>query len=157
MNDGLNFGPPPGTGCSQASPCQGTLIIYDFAGYVPGTAFAPTDWTFQGALAGPAIQGITPAADSASIFNLVWVYTGATPIQNPATSGANLLLGSFGANSIYDSSTFGQFAAQDRQFLPDNRAGNLGNTLVPQVPEPATFVLMGGALLGLSLIRRRIS
>ena len=137
---------------------QGTLIIYDFWGYIPGSEFAPSGWTFVGANSGPAIPGITPGTivsgpDNAAVMNLAWVYTGASAIVNAGP--LDLLLGAFGANSTSTVAGQTEYASQDYRNSLGTRAINSDATLAPLAPEPGSLFLLGGALFGVSLLRRK--
>lgn len=68
------------------------IILYDFAGYVLGSIFAPAGWTMDDSqFAGPVIPGIV---DNPLIRNLVFFYTGA-----PSSTSEQVFLGDFGAVS----------------------------------------------------------
>lgn len=134
---------------------QGTLIIYDFAGYIPGTEFAPAGWTFIGANVGPAIAGVTPGTivpgvDNPGVVNLAWQYTGVAIVN---AGPANLALGRFGAQSVFGDPTPTEYAAQDYQNLPQTRAFNSSGTFAP-IPEPGALMLLAGVFGALALRRR---
>jgi hypothetical protein len=153
---------PPGTPCDNPGGgiCDGLLTIYDFAGYVPATiATNAPGWT-QGTV---QFLGITPAgispSDNGGLLNLSWAYVGNTSIAAPP--GTSVFLGTFQADSIYDLRKFEDYAGRtstvpSAQFPLGLRSANLDVTEVPDaVPEPTTSLLMGTALLGLALLRKR--
>jgi hypothetical protein len=127
------------------------FVIYDFAGYVSGSVFAPTGWTASVQLVGPlpAGQGLP---DNSTLENLVFTYTGAN------ATGPIGSLGSFGATSVYGGSSAnknGVFAyTAVNTGLGSNDEGQ-GNTETPTVPEPMTMSLVGGGLALLGAIRLR--
>jgi hypothetical protein len=126
------------------------FVIYDFSGYVPGSITAPTGWTATAQLVGP----VPPAqilTDNASLYNLVFAYTGATELV-PSMNG-------FTAQSIYNSSTtggtFAYQATNTSNGLADQGQGFVDIPLA--TPEPMTISLLGGglAILGLCRFRRK--
>ena len=59
---GFQLQPAPAP-CAPSAPagavCDGLITIYDFAGYIPGSEFAPSaDWTFVGQFTGPTPIGV---------------------------------------------------------------------------------------------------
>ena len=141
---------------TTGSPPHGTFVtIYDFDGYVAGSAFAPdvdiafagtTEWVFS-----YIPLGLTPTApalgvvvaDSAAIGNLVWEYVG--------TAGLVLPPGSlFGAASTRPPSGPSFYSSQDKSALAGfDESVASGPVLVPSIiPESGSTV----AFLGLGLI-----
>ena len=129
------------------------FTIYNFDGFVPGSAVADGSpysggWTFSTSNTGPTPAGVLPDDDPA-IPNLTWTYTGAEINIDGAVG-----LGNFWAVSLYPTTTDSWFTAHTgtAQGVDDN---NIAPTKVPVpsapppgVPEPATLLLAG---LGLPL------
>ncbi len=149
---------PPGTPCTANVPngiCDGLLTIYDFDGYIPGSIMTTAvNWTL-----GPVqFLGITPInvlpSDDAAILNLSWEYIGQTTVQASPLSA--LFLGTFSARSTLDTPVNGEYAGRTAFGNQNQRSANLDGTLTPSsVPEPATVLLFGSALLGLAFSARR--
>jgi hypothetical protein len=136
------------------------FTVYDFAGYVPGSATVtsafPTaanaaNWTFSTSLVGPTPTHLTPV-DNPSIGNLTWTYTG------PTIASGQVTLGNFTALSTFQTSTTGSFTASSASAANGQSDNNITETLVPNggttasppgVPEPATLALVG---LGLPFV-----
>lgn len=157
--------PTPCPNAPQGGVCQGLITIYDFAGYVTGSEFAPSGWTFVGAFTGPTPIGITSGTlvngvDDSTLFNLAWLYTATTPIS--ALTGS-VALGNFGARSIYSNVVNTEYAVRDLQIntlngQPVGRAINsaiTGAPGAPQIPEPASVLGVGSGLLLLGFLSRR--
>jgi hypothetical protein len=128
------------------------FTIYDFGGFVPGSAAAPDGWTFETATAGPVPVGLNPT-DDANIDNLTFRYNGET------IPSGQLGLGNFWAVSTVGTSTVTDFTAQNPQASTGELDRNIVSTIAPgvppdidptpSVPEPATLLLAG---LGLPLV-----
>ena len=132
------------------------FTIFDFGGYISGSATTPAGWAFQSLLLGSRnVQHVVD--DDASVPNLTWYYTGATA-PGPFTQAG------FSARSVYGLPVAGEYAGEDTH----NQAGepadgdtdlSLGSISVPgpqqQLPEPGTAALAGLAALGLLARRLR--
>ena len=133
------------------------FTIYDFGGYVAGSAVAPVGWTVTVQLLGTTPSDVNPS-DDPSLFNLTWKYVGTTPIV-----GNNSLAGDFTAVSTYQDPTRDNFTAQATRSngaQAGTKVDNIGMIDVP-VPEMSALVpilsVCGAGLLSLvpSFVRRR--
>lgn len=137
------------------------FTVYNFAGLVPDTLQAPTDWAAAAINLGPTPQGILPTDDPA-LPNLNFTYTGATPLSGP------LPLGAFSAESLYLNTTDSAFASQTHRTIDGRVEGNLTPTEVPvpappgggpppggppETPEPATLALAAAGLTAVAARR----
>jgi len=133
------------------------FTIYDFAGYVPGSATAPAGWIVSSSNVGLTPPGANPfpPADDPGMPNLTWTFTGAT-IDGPATG-----LGPFTAISTDSQPILGSYTSQSTNNTlstpPNGLPGdNSGFVNVPADPEPCTMALLGlGAAPLLGGLRRR--
>jgi hypothetical protein len=130
------------------------FTIYDFAGYVPGTAVTPdANWTFSTSNTGSTPTGVVPTFDDPTVPNLTFTYTG------PTILSGQIGLGNFMANSLFGDKTSQEFnfAAVTNRTSDGLADTNITSTDVPfgtvvnppGVPEPATLALAG---LGLPLV-----
>ncbi len=136
---------------------QGFVTIYDFAGYVDGSALAPADWTFASAPIGKTPPLIAPQ-DNPITENLTWTYTGAAPIGS-GLGGGTINLGVFSAVSSLSGLRLDDYSTQATSDVNDQAVRFASQTVVPSaVPEPSVVVLTGAAaLLGLGFPRRKRS
>jgi len=132
--------------------------IYDFAGYVPGSAAAPANWAIAVANVNPTPPPnvILLHGDDPSISNITFTYTGAVPLTGPVS------LGNFTAQSTFSGSTLinKDYAGQSTNVgtTPPSLIDSRGDVAVPAlVPEPAAVlsVGVGAILLGIGYIRNR--
>jgi PEP-CTERM motif len=139
------------------------FTIMDFRGYT-GTHSEPDGWTFSTSTTGPTPAGLLPT-DDPSIANLVWQYTGDTPL-----TGA-LDLGQFKADSSIGTTGTSHFVAITQRSTGaevGTDIGNISTTTVPnslgfpfpagdvETPEPSTLALLGlGVPVVLALCRKR--
>jgi len=132
--------------------------IYDFAGYVPGSIFAPSGWTGSVSLVDPPPPGITLLhGDDPTLENLTFTYTGSAPI---VAGSSGLEIGLFQALS-----TIGPADGALKDFvwsITNAEAFNgvngtkfvsEGAVTVP-APEPATMGVFALAI-PIMLVRRR--
>jgi hypothetical protein len=136
------------------------FTIYDFNGYIAGSAFAPADW----AIATP-LTGVTPGnqivVDDPSIVNLTFTYTGAATIFGPVfpLGGPD----AFGADSKFCRPFVGgQYASsthKNNPGKPDNNTPqeNQGSVVTPAVPEASSLALLLPGLVPLGIVLRRRS
>ncbi len=113
------------TPCSSAVACGSFFTIYDFVGYVPGSVKAPPGWKAQ-----VALVGLTPSTqippDSATKYNLTFVYTGATsPDKGPLDLSGFSALSTFGNTNT--GGTFTYQAEKDNGTLD----GGIGPIAIP--------------------------
>jgi len=136
------------------------FTIYDFNGYVAGSAFAPAaDWTISVQPVGITPVGVTPPHDSAGVDNITFTYTG--PVFDGPSSqfdGPD----AFGADSTESATTAGGgFSYQNHKNNPghpdDNaRQFGAGSVVTPAgVPETSSLMLLLPGLVPLGMIVRR--
>ena len=138
---------------------EGLVTIYDFRGFVSGSATAPLGWSFSSNGTGTTPGDLGPVGnlfDDSGIPNLTWTYTGSEKIN--LSSSTTVDLGSFSADSTLSDSGLDKYVTQDRSLPSDAAAdgavsGSFGSTDVPiqrVVPDGgSSVILLGLALLGL--------
>jgi len=134
------------------------FTIYDFNGYVGGSAFAPADWniTIQNVGITPTGQLVT---DDAGIVNITFEYTGAT-VLGPVTHFEGT--GVFGAvSTISAASAGGTYTSHTNKNNPgqlddDTYQSNQGVLVTPSaVPETSSLMLLLPGLVPLGVVLRR--
>ncbi len=153
---------------AQLAPDQGvsagsTLVIVDFAGYVPGSVMstlANVSAAVSNTLPGDLL--LTPGfMDDAAIPDLVFTYNGPDFQTSGGPFPTLTTLAGLSALSTYGGSAFGSFSAvavRNMGTTTGTLAYNVGQVSVPSpVPEPASWALFltGFAGLGVMLRRRR--
>jgi hypothetical protein len=135
------------------------IIIYDFLGFTGVTA-QPIDWSFSSELVTSPQPPLQSVPDNGAIVNLVWTYTGSTVQVGPLPALA-INLGLFQAQSTIEVGSLGYYSTGDRDYgtlgSPGPESGASGRVNTPGVPDGGTTVmLLGVALSGLGLIRRKL-
>jgi hypothetical protein len=137
------------------------IVIYDFAGYVPGSIFFPAspfivpsveDFTSTDTSTG-GVQANAVYTDDPTIPNLVWTYDG--PDFRTTAPGMDIVLTGFGATSIYSGVTVDGFSSRA---IKNSGLGTVGTDAfnngavgvpIQVVPEPSAWALLilgfGGA------------
>ena len=139
------------------------LIIYDFAGYIAGSVFAPSGNVF--ATTELTSSGfVTPGFnDDPTIANLVFTYLG-PDFRNTGGPLTPFDFDGLGARSTLSGITQDAFFTRTTKNNPDGIPGGsntfvftLGQVGVPAsaVPEPATWALMLGGFGLLGAVARR--
>jgi hypothetical protein len=119
-----------------------------------GTPTAPTGWTAtdQPSSACPHIAGVVNPNSAASVL---YSYTGSTPITAAGSLGVFTFQSTITTEGT-DNIAYGAFTDS-----PGNDTGpieDVGDADGPEssTPEPASLGLMGGSLIGLGLLSRRL-
>lgn len=147
---------------SYLQPGESRIVIFDFAGYVPGGETTPAGWVFSTVPTGPAALAtsaefnVPSHNDSPEIINLLWDYAGIPGII-PKSSDFY-----FGAVSIYDEMVQNSYGSRDRAVSgdPESNSAAQGPTMVPRAlvtDSGTTLGLIGVGLLCLTALRRRFN
>jgi hypothetical protein len=136
------------------------LAIYDFNGYVGGSATAPAGWVTTTPNTAAGLLGSNPlpgASDDAGIVDLVFTWNGGN-FNNTAVHAP--IDFTFTANSTFNSLTADGYAGSgviNNGPRQGSTAVNYGTVSVPAVPEPATWAMMilGMGMVGMGLRMRR--
>ena len=138
-----------------------SFTIFDFGDYVLGSIYAPASWTAVATVVGSDPAGVPLSPDNGE-YNLRFTYTGAA-IQALGVVG----LGLFGAVTTGDSVIVDDWISRDHFIGNPGVVGDGGvgtihrdEILVPlSVPCPdggTTVLLLGAALSGLALLKRKL-
>lgn len=127
------------------------FVIYDVPGISLTALSAPTGWTPSEQLVGPNPAYGYPGADDPTIENVVFTYTGTTPITSTTpvdgfdidASSANEAFNWFG---VQYSSSFGP--------ADGNSISLIDAPAAPTVPEPVSVGLTGLGIAGILITRR---
>lgn len=141
-------------------PFEQALVIYDFAGYIPGTIGSVSgNWLTSVQTSGPLIppEIQTEPGDDPAVVNLVFRYVG------PTILGPQAAFDVVFADSVFSAAVLDRYSGQGTKVVPppdpagenNTATGTDGNVGVPAVPEPGTMGLLGSALLGAGMLRFR--
>jgi hypothetical protein len=169
-------GVTPGAGGTFTFSYQGTLsgdagltagdrlVIFDFAGYVPGSIFSP----FANLVAttenvSTGLSTIPGQVDDPGLANLVFTYNGPL-FQTSGGPFTPIEFNGLSARSTFNGLAADTFAAVTTKNNPDGVPGGTGTPIfdqgfitVPAVPEPATWgmMILGFGMIGAGLRLRR--
>lgn len=136
------------------------FTVYDFNGYVPGSAEAPAGWTLSVGKLGPTPDRLNPQ-DDPMLDNLTWKYSG------PTIESGQIGLGNFWALSKFTDQANSFLTATTLRTSDGKSDNNITSTIVPVgattpppppgVPEPTTLLMaaVGLPLVGLARRLRR--
>ena len=165
VSDGFRFNYQGTLGPDEGVTNGSRLVIFDFAGYVDGSIFAPgsvsTNVENTTDVGGFILPGFS---DDPNVTNLVFTYTGPDfrTVDGPF---APFDFNGLGAVSVFDASRFDGFTTFTIKNNPDASENTLliqvGQAEVPvasAIPEPATWAMMlgGFGLLGAAMRRRPV-
>jgi hypothetical protein len=154
----IQFTTTAGPGGIPAGGFDNHFTFFDFAGYVANSASCsgPFCGNFTASAANLGSSAFVQAPpDSASIPNVTWTMT-----SSGATIPPGSLLGRFTMNSTFSDEGVIYFSAQatrDGGTLDGTVTGNTLATVGPEVPEPATMLLLGLGLIALSISHKRLA
>jgi hypothetical protein len=154
--------PAAGLAAGATQPWPNFFTIFDFGSPSATAMSMPSDWTGSAAVPDATHAFLQNAPNQASISDIQISYTGSTTITGPQTICCFTFIAT--TNQV----ALGWYEGQGTKFDPNSLAdatqqGNVGRIAVPysasgnlqQIPEPATFILLGSSLLGLGILRRR--
>ncbi|WP_020468634.1 PEP-CTERM sorting domain-containing protein [Zavarzinella formosa] len=142
-----------------------SFVIYDFAGFVPSSSDQPAGFSFSTAATSPD-HGRTAPNDNPNVQNLVWTYTGDTPLIGEIGIGDFSALSTkpeASAPTDFTSRThvidqFGNMVSYDSITSTTAPAGSDTTPPPPGVPEPSTLLLLSAGLpiaLGVRYLKNR--
>jgi hypothetical protein len=154
--------PATGLAAGATQPWPNFFTIFDFGSPTAAALALPADWAGSAAVADATHAFLQNAPNQADISDIQISYTGSTTITGPQTICCFTLVSTTNQEAI------GWYEGQGTKLDPGSLAdateqGNVGRIVVPysssgnlqQIPEPATFVLLGSSLLGVGFLRRR--
>jgi len=132
------------------------FTIYDFNGYVAGSAFAPANWTIDDTLnTTPPPPGVVLfPPDNASVVNLTFTYTGPDTIGSAFFGGVDAF---HADSSIGIPNNFGGVFAYDNHPVGGGRirTGSGGVVTPSAVPETSSLMLLLPGLVPFGIMLRR--
>jgi hypothetical protein len=125
----------------------GIVVTFDGGNYGAG-AYIQTDWA-----------GLFTATETLydSSFQVIGTYT-TTGISNYNDPGTTLFIGMLDSNPEVFAAEF--WATSNQTGYPSFAIGTLGirtTPYAPGIPEPVTFLLLGPALVGMGMLKRRLA
>ena len=154
--------PAAGLAAGATQPWPNFFTIFDFGSPSATAISTPTGWTGSAAVPDATHALLQNAPNQASISDIQISYTGSSTITGPQTICCFTFIAT--TNQV----ALGWYEGQGTKFDPSSIAdateqGNVGRIALPysssgnlqQIPEPATFVLLGSSLLGLGFLRRK--
>jgi hypothetical protein len=136
-----------------------TFVIFDFAGYVPGSVFSPyADLVASSELLSAGLPTSPDFTDDPTISNLRFTYTGTSllNLSNASFSGLNAV----SVLSGIAQDGFGAVTVKSSGPLLGSKVYSAGLVSVPSgIPEPAAWGMMlaGFGLTGAAMRRRRFA
>jgi hypothetical protein len=129
--------------------------VYDFGSYVAGSIAAPAGWTASVSLVNPTPPPnvILTHGDDPAIWNLIYTYTGSTPIVGPTTITGFTAQSMTGGGAVVTK----DFVGRNNETVGSSFVDAVGDVLVPAVvPEPSSVALLGlGGVGVIGLLARR--
>ncbi|MFM7028098.1 MAG: PEPxxWA-CTERM sorting domain-containing protein [Chakrabartia sp.] len=134
-----------------------TLVIFDFAGYIPGSVFSPyADIAAAAELVSAGVPTNPDFTDDPALYNLRFTYTGAPTLDLSNTNFSGLT--AISALNGVTTDGFSAVTVKTSGALAGRNVYSSGQVEVPAaVPEPAVWAMLlaGFGLAGVALRRRR--